>query len=123
MSKINKLEKKQISSLISLYNSGALDKVEKYVKNLIKKYSKELILHIILGAAYAGQGKLQKSINSYNNAIKIDPNYAETYNNLGNVLHEQGKFDEAIENYKKSLELNPNNEHAKMKIQSLGNNE
>jgi len=51
------------------------------------------------------------------------PNSFNAFDSLGETYESLGDNKKAIENYKKSLELNPNNEHAKMKIQSLGNNE
>lgn len=51
------------------------------------------------------------------------PNSFNAFDSLGETYESLGDNKKAIENYKKSLELNPNNEHAKMKIQSLGNNQ
>ena len=44
----------------------------------------------------------------YRKAIKIDPNYAYAYNNLGNALDDIGKKEEAIENYRKAIKIDPN---------------
>lgn len=51
------------------------------------------------------------------------PNSFNAFDSLGETYESLGDNKKAIENYKKSLELNPNNEHAKMKIQSLGSNQ
>ncbi|PQV48197.1 hypothetical protein CLV33_10544 [Jejuia pallidilutea] len=51
------------------------------------------------------------------------PSSFNAFDSLGETYESLGDNKKAIENYKKSLELNPNNEHAKMKIESLGNNE
>lgn len=51
------------------------------------------------------------------------PNSFNAYDSLGEAYESLGDNKKAIENYKKSLELYPNNEHAIMKIESLGNNE
>ena len=39
---------------------------------------------------------------------KINPNFPEALNNLGNALAAQGRFDEAIENYRQAIQINPN---------------
>jgi len=51
------------------------------------------------------------------------PNSFNAYDSLGETYESLGDNKKAIENYKQSLELYPNNEHAKMKIESLGNDE
>ena len=42
---------------------------------------------------------------SYEKALILKPDFAEAYNNLGNVFQDQGKLDEAIDVYKKSISL------------------
>ena len=41
------------------------------------------------------QGKLEEAIKTYNKAIKIKPDFADAYFNMGNVLKDQGKLEEA----------------------------
>jgi predicted O-linked N-acetylglucosamine transferase (SPINDLY family) len=53
-------------------------------------------------------GKFNEAIDSYQRAIKINPEYAEAYNNLGNVYDINEKVDEAILNYKKAIKINAN---------------
>ncbi|MGB7566253.1 MAG: tetratricopeptide repeat protein, partial [Chitinivibrionales bacterium] len=60
-------------------------------------------------------GQPEAAIAQYEKAIEINPNLAETYNNLGITLARMGKTVEAIAQYKKSLEINPN------KINALNN--
>ena len=52
-------------------------------------------------------GQLDVAIDSYNKAISLKPDYADTYNNMGNALKEQGKLEEAVEAFNKALSLNP----------------
>ena len=40
---------------------------------------------------------------AFNKAVSVDPNYAEAYNNIGEVFRDQGKYDEAIESYNKEI--------------------
>ena len=53
-------------------------------------------------------GKFTEAIASYQQAIKINPEYAEAYNNLGNIYDINEKVDEAILNYKKAIKINDN---------------
>jgi len=69
--------------------------------------------YIKLGNDYLDQGKFEKAIESFENAIIIDPNNADAYNNLGWVYNnELKKFAMAIKNYKKAIIINPNNVNA-----------
>ena len=40
-------------------------------------------------------------------ALKLKPDCAEVWNNLGNVLKEKGQIENAIENYKKAIQIKP----------------
>ena len=53
------------------------------------------------------QGSLEESIQAYQEAIQIQPNHPEAYNNLGIVLKEQGRLEESIQAYQKSIEIQP----------------
>jgi len=47
------------------------------------------------------------AIEYYTNAIKIDIEFAEAYNNRGNAYDDKGLYDEAINDYTKAIKLNP----------------
>src|SRR6186713_3023021 len=52
--------------------------------------------HTFLGWAYSFLGDLDKAIEECKNAIAIDPEYGNPYNDIGAYLIQQGKYDEAI---------------------------
>ena len=54
------------------------------------------------------QGKLQAAINSYQHALKLNPNYPEAHYNLGIALKWQGNLQDAIDSYQQALKINPN---------------
>lgn len=45
----------------------------------------------------------RKSMEYFEKAIKVDPNYSEAYNNLGYAYERAGEFDKAILHYQKAL--------------------
>ena len=64
------------------------------------------------------QGKLDEAIANYQQALRLKPDYAEAYNNLGNALKDQGKLEEAIASYQQALRLKPDYAEA---YNNLGN--
>ena len=86
------MKDKSIQDLINLYHSGKFDIVEKEIVKLIKKNPNNFILYNIFGAILAHKKNLNEAANNYRKSIKINPEYAEGYNNLGTVLHKLHKF-------------------------------
>lgn len=50
----------------------------------------------------------RKAIDYYEKAVKIDPNFAFAYDNMGLCFRRVNEFDNAIEAYEKSLKIDPN---------------
>ncbi|MCK4809470.1 MAG: fused MFS/spermidine synthase [Candidatus Omnitrophica bacterium] len=59
------------------------------------------------GNLMLSQKKYKQAINFYKKALKINPDYAEGYSNIGAALARQDKLDEAVLEYTKALEINP----------------
>ncbi len=60
-----------------------------------------------LGAAYRKLGEDEKARDSYEHALRLNPNQANAYLGLGQLLEKQNQLDDAIRNYSKSVELRP----------------
>lgn len=56
---------------------------------------------------YAVNGQYNQAIKYNNEAIKINPYFAEAYNNRACIYIEMGFFDKAISDCNKAIELNP----------------
>ena len=52
--------------------------------------------------------KIESALASYDKAIQIKPDYAEAYNNRGNVLLELKKIESAIESFDRAIQIKPN---------------
>ena len=52
-------------------------------------------------------GHRSKLIKAYDQAIKLTPQYAETYNNRGVAYYMQKHYPQAIEDYNKAIKVNP----------------
>ncbi len=57
------------------------------------------------GVALGKQGKYDEAIKAYDEAIRIDSNYAKVRYNKGNAHYSMDKYDEAIEAYDKAIEI------------------
>ena len=101
--------KEQIQSVIDIFQSGNLLKAEELSKSLIKTNPEVPFLYNLLGLVLAEQNKIDQAIESYEKGLKIDPNFAMIYNNLG-LLYYNKKNDSSIKKaenfYKKSISLN-----------------
>ena len=60
-----------------------------------------------LGVACEHMLMFDKARTSFEAAIKLDPKYAEAYNNLGTLAHSLGDWKRAEKMYRKSLKLKP----------------
>jgi predicted O-linked N-acetylglucosamine transferase (SPINDLY family) len=60
-----------------------------------------------LGNALRAQDKFAEAVESYRQALAVDPNFAEAYRNLGDTFNLQGRLEEALAQYRHALSLDP----------------
>jgi tetratricopeptide (TPR) repeat protein len=60
-----------------------------------------------LGTAYRNLGEDEKARDSYDQALRLNPNQSNAYLGLGELLEKQNQLDDAIRNYSRSVELRP----------------
>jgi len=65
------------------------------------------IIQSNLGFALAAQGQMDQAIAHYAEALRLQPDLAETHNILGVALAAQGKMDQAMAQYAEALRLKP----------------
>ena len=53
------------------------------------------------------QNRYEDAMDSFRHAIRLNPNYAAAYNNLGNAHKERGDIAAALENYRIAVHLQP----------------
>jgi tetratricopeptide (TPR) repeat protein len=65
-----------------------------------------------LGVVLSQSGRLQEAIIQLEQALRIQPDYADAHNDLGMALAQTGKIEEAIGHYEQALRIEPDNAKA-----------
>jgi tetratricopeptide (TPR) repeat protein len=95
----------------SLLSVNRYDECITYSKRAIKTHPRDPELKTVYvgyGNALDGLGKVGKSIDLYNEGIKLFPEFAQLYFNRGISQNELHQTDQALLSLQKSAELNPN---------------
>ena len=82
----------QISNLIKIINDGNFVHALKLAEKLSKIYKNIPIIFNLYGIIQYKLNNFEKSVENFNKAIQLNPDFFEAYNNLGNSLMEFGKF-------------------------------
>ncbi len=113
---------------VAYFNLGDYDLAEKYWTDVRTKNSNydftqyDLALSVAYlnkGMAVSKEKKYEQTIFYFYKAIKINPNNAEYWYNLGGVYFTIAKYDSASFAWNKTLQLNPNHEQAKQGLNAL----
>ncbi|HZH15510.1 MAG TPA: adventurous gliding motility TPR repeat lipoprotein GltE [Archangium sp.] len=79
---------------------------EEHLRRILQADSKNAAAHLNLGIAYKGQGQLDKAMQEYDEAEKLDPKMAAIYLNRAVMLHRhKGAPERAIELYRKYISM------------------
>jgi tetratricopeptide (TPR) repeat protein/phosphohistidine swiveling domain-containing protein len=73
----------------------------------IEDYKKTAEYWFYLGLAYGDLGMYKDAIESYKQAIRINPDSGEAHFNLGAIYSKSGMYKEGIEAYKQAIRINP----------------
>lgn len=76
--------------------------VEKYRQSIACYPTAEA--HTFLGWAYSFQGELESAIEECRQAIRLDPEFGNPYNDIGAYLIARGRYDEAAPYLQRALE-------------------
>ena len=96
-----------INQLSNLYKKGQLTELLRLAKNYTNQYPDAFIVWKILGVTAAQLRQKELAIQSFQRAIAIQPNDAETHFNMGNAFKDFGKLDEAVGAYETASSLKP----------------
>jgi tetratricopeptide (TPR) repeat protein len=94
-----------IQSIVSLYSNNQIQEALVDIETLVKDFPNSPILYNIRASCYKANGQMDASINDYEKAVTLKPDYAEAYYNLGVTLREVGQIDAALKSYEKALAI------------------
>ena len=103
---------------LSYLNLQNYTEAEKYFDKLLYVHKKPEIFYIQANI-HKQLKKYDSAINYFEEAIQLNPNFSEAYNNLGNTKKRVGKIDEAISCFKKAIELKENNIEAHLNLANV----
>ncbi|NQT24480.1 tetratricopeptide repeat protein [candidate division KSB1 bacterium] len=83
-------------------------KANEMLERLATLYPSDKTVYNQIGINYWTQNNLEKSVEAYKTAIKIDPEYPSPYNMIGYAYSNLGKYDEAEKALKTYAQLIPN---------------
>jgi|TARA_B110000263_G_scaffold12354_1_gene10400 tetratricopeptide (TPR) repeat protein len=97
-----------LQPIVSLFTNGKFQQALSDSNLMLEKFPNSVILCNIAGISNAGLMQFDDAIDSYKNALKINPHFAEAYYNMGIAQKGAGDLEEAIESYKQALKIKPN---------------
>ena len=97
-----------INSAVKHLLKGELDQAEKICREISEIQPNNVFVLLSLGIIYFQFRKYDLAIQYTEQALQIDSNIPDAYNNLGNIYLAKGLLDEATGYYRKALQLDPN---------------
>jgi len=88
-----------------LYLSGEWSEAQTAFLELSETYSESPFILLVLGNINYSIGQLERSVELYNEAIRINPKYGIAYYKLGVCYYRMGKLDDALGAFQQVIEL------------------
>lgn len=97
------------AAIIGVLGSLLVPRVDKFLDSRDRPKLEEANNHYERGGEYARQGKIDEAIGEYEEAIKINPDFAEAYNALGVIYwKDRHLLYQAERAFEEALRINPN---------------
>ena len=99
----------QLNPHFSTYYALGLAKsglAQLFYKNNFLEKTKKILFFFNSFYSESLSKKYEEAIKDFNEAIRLNPNYAEAYNDRGVAKYDLGKYSESIEDYNRAIQLN-----------------
>ena len=116
---LQKLDRNNLVSIVNDINKGRTDKALVALDKIIKSFPDDALLFNLRGACHEAMNQFDQSIESFNKAVEIHPQYEEALYNLGVVQKKAGKPDDAINSYQRAIGINSQNANAHNNLGNL----
>jgi len=100
--------REQLNSVVSFIKSGEIKNAIELINVLIESYPNAPILYNLMGISLNSISKFDMAAAMFTKAVKMKPDYAEAFYNLGSSQKKIGALKAAIVSYKKAIEIKPN---------------
>jgi hypothetical protein len=92
---------------LALHQQNKLPEAEAIYKQILRIQPNNFSALQLIGTMYTQTKNHSQAINFLTKAIKINPQFAPCYNNLGLALQELNRLDEALASYDKAITIKP----------------
>ncbi|MEX2494642.1 MAG: sulfotransferase [Woeseia sp.] len=96
-----------LNEVVRLMQDGQADAAERKCRDALARWEDDVNLVAMLGAILASKGETGQAENQLRLAIKLEPEFAKPYEDLGSLHLTRGDNDGAIQWFRKALALNP----------------
>jgi protein O-GlcNAc transferase len=100
---------KALELAVQHLQNGQFEEARVVCEQILKKDARDVNALHLMGLACANSGDLQKAVDLFKRALKIQPDSFEIHNNLGNILQAFGDNEGAYQSFLQASKLNATN--------------
>lgn len=67
---------------------------------------------VLMGQSFMDEGKFEDALSVFEQALLLNQNDPDLWNNKGVALRSLGRYDESVECFNRSLQIDPRDKHA-----------
>ncbi len=114
-----RLQAADVTLILSELRAQAFDKAQQAAARLVAKQPDEPLSHTLLGQVYQSQGQLQQARERFEQALKLNPDFAEAAVSLARLDVAAGNYAAAETRYRKILQTNSTSLEAMLGLADL----
>ena len=95
--------KSKFSEALNLFQNGKLNKAKNICEEILKQEANNSQVYNLYAFTLHYLEKFDAAVEYWSKAIKINPNYANAYNNMGSTLNQLGQLDHRKKEFQKII--------------------